>query len=155
MKVHSMNQRTIQPTRILNRINLKYESPTPLISSLPPPQDYDIPAPPQRDDDIPPPPQDLLDLNAIKSNITRETVSDSSIHAEKDNFSEQISSSNFIYIIKHGIGKLTKLHVDHLINEKEIHDVTIDCFAKIVFNEKTYVMQHETATNILVNGNYN
>jgi hypothetical protein len=95
------------------------------------------------------------DLNARNPNITRETVSDSSIHAEKDNFSEQISSSNFIYIIKHGIGKLTKLHVDHLINEKKIHDVTIDCFAKIVFNEKTYVMQHETATNILVNGNYN
>jgi hypothetical protein len=38
---------------------------------------------------------------------TQETVSDSSIHAEKDNFHEQISSSNFIYIIKHGIGNFT------------------------------------------------
>jgi hypothetical protein len=108
-----------------------YESPTTLISSLPPPQDYYIPAPPQIDDipppqqdddiplpqdydipaqpqdddipppqdfDLPPPPQDLLDetqdLNARNQNISQETVSDSSIHAEKDNFSEQISSSN-------------------------------------------------------------
>ncbi len=53
---------------------------------IPPPQDYDIPKPPQ-DDDLPPPPQDMLDetqdLNARNPNITRETVSDSSIHAKR------------------------------------------------------------------------
>jgi hypothetical protein len=43
----------------------------------------------------------------------------------------------------------------HLIYEKIINDVTIDCFAKIVLNKKSCVMQHETAANIFVNGNYN
>jgi hypothetical protein len=48
-----------------------------------------------------------------------------------------------------------KLHVVHLIYEKIINDVIIDCFAKIVLNKKSCVMQHETAANIFVNGNYN